>query len=228
MAPEAAEQSLESQLAELRETSRASWTAERIQATDALIAELDRTVVAGAVDVGERAPDFTLRTAEDDGEINLSTELGVGPVILSFYRGQWCPYCNLELQAVQRRHGEILELGGQVFFVGPETRDNARTMMDKTHSSIPLLYDLDGEVMKAFRVEFTQPEDLRRAGAEPWNPRTGWRLPVPATYVINQDGIVAARFAAADYRHRPEPQLLLETLRQLRQNPAWTRQAASE
>lgn len=206
---------LDDELRNLRDASAARTSPEFLAAREKLTDELERTVVANALAVGEIAPDFALRTATDDREVRLSTEFAKGPVVLCFYRGQWCPYCNLELRAVQRHKGEIEALGAQVFFVGPETRDNSMKMVEKTAAVVPVLYDIDGEAMDGFRLSFEQPESLRRAGAEAWNPRTGWRLPIPATYVIGRDGRVGARFVNADYRYRMEPAEIVEAVRKL-------------
>lgn len=207
---------LTARLAELRESSAARTTAERRAAMQALFEELEATVVEDALAVGEYVPDFILRTANDHREVRLAEELSKGPVVLSFYRGQWCPYCNLELQAIQQHLDHIRALGAQVFFIGPETHDNALAMTEKTYATVPLLYDLDGAVMDAFRITFTQPEALRREGAEPWNPNTGWKLPVPATYVIDPIGMVVARFINPDYRYRMDPADIVGVLRELR------------
>lgn len=204
---------LEEELAGLRARAAAAASPERLALLASTHAQLEREVVALALDVGELAPDFALRTAVDNREVRLSTELQAGPVVLCFYRGQWCPYCNLELQAIQRRKAAFDALGAQVFFIGPETRDNSMKMVEKSEAVIPVLYDLDGAVMDAFRISFVQPEALRRADAEAWNPRTGWKLPIPATYVIGRDGKVIARFITADYRYRAEPEAILEALR---------------
>ncbi len=120
---------------------------------------------------------------------------------------------------MQRRYDEILELGAAVYFIGPETRDNSAQMMEKTHASIPLLFDRDGAVMEAYRIAFEIPEALHggygRLGFPDLNPATGWKLPLPATFVLDRDGIVRARYVNADYTRRMEPQDIVDAVRGL-------------
>ena len=210
-----AKPTLDGELAKLREAAALRTDEERRLRNERFFQELEEKVIRQAINVGEQAPDFVLQAAEGNRRVHLAEELERGPVVLCFYRGQWCPYCNLQLQGVQRHHQEILDLGAQVYFIGPETREDAMKMIDKTEATIPLLYDLDGGVMAAYRIEFTQPEYLRRADAEPWNARTGWRLPVPATFIIDRNGTVAARYSNADYKYRMEPAEIVAVLKTL-------------
>ncbi len=214
---------LESRLAQLRAAAAERTPEEIRRLTAALTEDLERTVVANTLAVGEKAPDFTLRAADDDRVVWLAEELNNGPVVLSFYRGQWCPYCNLELKGMQQRYDEILQLGASVYFVGPETRDHASMMAEKTESTIPLLYDVSGEVMRAYRIDFTIPEGLRpmysRFGFHEANPQTGWSLPIPATFVIAPDGDIVARHVSGDYSQRMEPADIISAVSSLTQRP---------
>ena len=110
-------------------------------------------------------------------------------------------------------------MGAEVFLIGPETRDDASKAIEKSAASIPLLFDLDGAVMDAYRISFEIPEYLRagyaRLGFPDANPATGWRLPIPATFVLDRDGVVRARFVDADYRRRMEPGDVVEAVRRL-------------
>ncbi len=213
------ETSLEAQLGKLRTLAAERTPAEIEAAVHQLVGDLEARVVANALGVGEVAPDFTLHAADDDRKVWLAEALSKGPVVLSFYRGQWCPYCNLELQGVQQHYQQMLDLGASVYFVGPETRESAQKLTEKTSASVPLLYDLDGEVMRAYRIEFTLPDGLRpmysRFGFPEANPRTGWRLPIPATFVIARDGLVVSRYVNADYSRRMEPADIIAALKTL-------------
>jgi peroxiredoxin len=106
-----------------------------------------------------------------------------------------------------------------VFFIGPETRDNAMKMMDKQHASIPLLYDLEGFVMAAYGVAFEIPDYFKEGyaamGLPDANPNTGWQLPIPATYVIDQKGTVRAAYVNPDYTHRMEPEEIVRALKEI-------------
>ena len=116
---------------------------------------------------------------------------------------------------MQRIEAEVLQLGGRILFVGPETEENAVQMMEKTHASIPLLYDIDGSVMEAYRLAFELPPALRGLDLAEANPAAGWRLPIPATFVIAQDGRIRARFINTDYTYRMEPSEILTLIREL-------------
>ncbi|HEY5639902.1 MAG TPA: redoxin domain-containing protein [Dehalococcoidia bacterium] len=126
----------------------------------------------------------------------------------------------MELQVLQQAYPAIQALGAQVIFIGPETRDNALKLMDKQQATIPLLYDLDGSVMEAYKIAFTIPEYLQGgykmfAGFPDANPDTGWRLPVPATFVVDQKGVIRGRYVNADYTYRMEPAEILAVLQEI-------------
>ncbi len=208
------ERPLEFELERMREAAVSRLTPERAAIQAEARSEIERQVAGRALAAGATAPDFTLRAAPDGRVISLSQLLAKGPVVVSFYRGQWCPYCNVELRAFQLRYPDFRALGAEVLFIGPETEDNALNMVEKTETTIPVLFDLDGSVMDAYGLTFEVPESLR-PGYERFglNPGTGWKLPVPATYLIGQDGVILAGAAVADYRYRMEPDDLLDALR---------------
>ncbi len=213
------ERTLEAELENMRAVAAARANPERAALQAEAIAEIERLVAGRALAAGAKAPDFTLRAASDDREVSLSGLLARGPVVLSFYRGQWCPYCNVELQAVEQRYEDIKALGAEVLFIGPETRDNATKMIEWAEATLPVLYDIDGDVMEAYGLTFEVPESLRRGyerfGFPDLNTSTGWKLPVPATYVVRPDRVIAASFANADYRYRMDPEDILAALREI-------------
>jgi peroxiredoxin len=214
------DKTLEEQLAAMREASSARTPPEMQANLEAFLADLERTVVAAAVAEGDAAPDFTLCDALTDQPVNLHETLARGPAVLSFYRGDWCPYCNVEVNALQARYEEIRDLGASLFLVGPETREHAATLQEKTGTTIPILYDIDGAAMDAYRLAFTLPEFLRPMYSKMFdfpgrNARTGWKLPIPATYVIGPDHIVRNRYADADYTRRMEPAEVVAALKAL-------------
>lgn len=96
-----------------------------------------------------------------------------------------------------------------MFFVGPETEEDARKLLGKNETDIPVLTDSDGAVMAAYRIDFELPERLKatytRLGFPDRNPATGWQLPTPATFVIDRGGVIRSRHCLADYRYRMEP-----------------------
>lgn len=213
------ERTLEAELENMRAVAAARATPERAALQAEAIAEIERIVAGRALPVGAKAPDFTLRAAGDDKDVSLSGLLAQGPVVLSFYRGQWCAYCNVELRAVEQRYADIRALGAEVLFIGPETRENAAKMIENTEATVPVLYDVEGDVMDAYGLAFEIPESLRpmyeRFGFPDLNTATGWKLPVPATYVVKPDRVIAASFANADYRYRMDPEDIMTALREI-------------
>ena len=204
---------------QLRARARERMRPEMLEMQQQAIERIDRETAGRALDVGAVAPDFTLHEAASGREVNLYRELEAGPVVLSFYRGQWCVYCNLELRGLERHYPEIRGAGGQVFYIGPETQDKANEMLTKTEATIPVLYDHDGAVMDAYGVGFELPEFLHpmyeRFGFPDQNEVTGWRLPVPATYIIDGDRVIRARHFDADYTQRMDPLEIVASVKEL-------------
>jgi len=180
---------------------------------------------ARAVQKGEQAPDFELPNAKG-ARVRLSALLARGPVVLTFYRGGWCPYCNLQLRAYQKALPEIRALGGQLVAVSPEPPDKSLGTAEKNALEFEVLSDVKGEAGRAYRLFFDLSEELRQLYAaggndlSKWNADGEWHLPMPATYVIGQDGRVAYAFVEAEYRDRAEPADLLAALRTLQKKAA--------
>jgi peroxiredoxin len=162
-----------------------------------------------ALKVGDLAPDFTLPDASGK-PVTLSERLEYGPVVLKFYRGGWCPYCNLELRAYQKALPDLRAAGAQLIAVSPESPDNSLSTVEKNALAFSVLSDRGGEVAGAYRLAFELSAELKaiyrsrgRDLAE-WN-GGDWTLPVPGTFVIGRDRRVALAHVDADYRSRLEP-----------------------
>jgi len=180
---------------------------------------LERSGVSDhSLKAGETAPDFTLPDAHGD-RVNLVDTLEHGPVVLSFYRGGWCPYCNLELQALQQALPEIQELGAQLTAVSPELPDQTLSTAEKHALAFAVLSDHGNRAAKDFGIVFTLPEILRPIYTQfgidlpAWNGDDSFELPMPATYVIDRNGIILEGFVSADYTQRMEPEKILDILR---------------
>lgn len=157
---------------------------------------------------GEPAPDFLL-SDQRDSLVRLSDALKKGPVVLVFYRGQWCPYCDKHLSALQDSLPMITRLGATVMAISPEKPAYLQQMADKTAASFTLLYDKDYLVAKAYGILF----DPGQANKDLYNTRLQanlreahgnaleW-LPVPATYIIRPDRRIAWRQLDPNYRIR--------------------------
>jgi peroxiredoxin len=169
---------------------------------------------------GDTAPEFTLK--DPDGKPVSSRDLlAKGPLVLSFYRGVWCPYCNLELQALQEASPEIAARGASLVAISPQTAPNSRKAQRDNKLSFPILSDVRSEVAAAFGIRFALPDDLValyktfKNDLPTFNDDPSWVLPMPARYVINSDGIIAYAEVNPDYTQRPDPSELLPVLDRL-------------
>jgi peroxiredoxin len=195
--------------------------ADRIAAYQRGVDELAASgIAAGAVKQDDVAPDFTLPNARGD-QVTLSKLLAKGPVVLTFYRGGWCPYCNLQLRAYQRILPEIRALGASLVAVSPEPPDQSLSTTEKNALEFEVLSDVKGDAGRAYRLVFDFSEELKQtylaAGNDlsNWNADGEWHLPIPATYVIGRDGRVKLAFVDPEYRNRLEPAEIIAALRRL-------------
>ncbi|AOB30363.1 alkyl hydroperoxide reductase [Bordetella sp. H567] len=169
--------------------------------------------------VGDKAPAFTLQDPEGN-TVSSAELLAKGPLVVSFYRGVWCPYCNMELQALQAALPSFQELGASLVAISPQTAPNSRKSTRQNNLTFPILSDVKGEVGASFGLKFKLPDylvalyqglknDLPRFNDDP-----EWTLPMPARYVIAQDGTIVYAEVNPDYTRRPEPEEMLPALRQ--------------
>ena len=175
-------------------------------------------IAANAINTGDTAPDFILPNATGQ-PVNLCDTLSRGPVILSFYRGGWCPFCNLELQALQQHLPEFRSLGATLIGVSPETPDHSLTTKEKQGLEFEVVSDSNNRVSRDYGLLFTVYESMRplylKWGLDvpAYNGEDSWELPVPATYVIDTDRVVRAAHVDKDYTKRMEPGQIIEALR---------------
>jgi peroxiredoxin len=174
-----------------------------------------------AIKAGHRAPDFRLPDAHG-GHVRLRDLLARGPVVVSFYRGGWCPYCNLELHALQNALPAIRLVGADLVAISPETPDESLSTAERNALAFPILSDVGSTTARAYGIAFDLAEELRpiytRFGhALPdKNGDDSWALPIPATYVIDINGTVVLAFVDVDYRNRLEPAEIIAALGCLR------------
>lgn len=182
-------------------------------------------IVEKAKRAGDAAPDFALPDAHG-AAVSLAALLKNGPVVASFYRGGWCPYCNLELRALQRSLPELKELGASLVAISPQTPDESLSTAEKNALAFPVLSDTGSKTARAFGIAFDLAEELRPIYAKfghalpDRNGDESWTLPIPATFVIAQDGTIALAFIDTDYRKRLEPADILAALRTIAQQRA--------
>lgn len=167
--------------------------------------------------IASKAPDFK-GTDQNGNKVKLKDLLKEGKVVLVFYRGQWCPYCNKELSRLQDSLQFIKDKGATVIAVSPEKPENVSKTVEKTKAEYSILYDEDLKIMKAYEVEFEVPENTitryRNAGIdlEKSNGGNGKYLPVPAIYIIDKESTITYRFFDTDYKKRPSVQEILNNL----------------
>lgn len=188
------------------------------RATEQLIAsgQAQRALKQGAV-----APSFSL--ADSDGSTVRSNDLlEHGPLVVSFYRGAWCPYCNLELQALEAHAAEIRALGASLVAISPQTPANSRKVRTDHQLSFPILSDPMGRLAEAFGLRFRLPDDLIALyknfaiDLAAFNGDDSQTLPMPARFVVRRDGVIAYAEVNPDYTRRPDPSELLPVLERLR------------
>jgi peroxiredoxin len=198
-----------------------------------LMAELERSIEQvrdsgieqRALGEGDLAPPFTLPNAEGR-PVALKDLLRRGPLIISFYRGIWCPYCNLELRAYQRILGEIRAAGGDFIAISPQTPDNSLKMAETNAIQFEVLSDHGNGVAAEFGIAYPAPDAVRRTTAmlgvdiDSINGVQDSQLPVSATYVIDADRRIALASVDADFRVRLEPAEALAALEALVRAPA--------
>lgn len=171
--------------------------------------------------IGQKAPAFSLPNAFGES-VSLYEQLKKGPVVLVFYRGAWCPYCNLQLHTLRESLPAIEDEGAQLITVTPQKPDKSLEQVKEDDYPFEILSDLDSSAMKAYNLYFDVPMELvdvyrRNFGLDlaDYNGDGRYVLPVPATYIIDREGVIRAGAADVDYKQRMEPAAIVEALQQL-------------
>ncbi len=187
-----------------------------------LFATTDELVRSGLAEKslrrGDIIPPFTLPNASGE-EVSSEGLLHKGLLVISFYRGNWCPYCNLELRALQEHLPRIREYGAQLIAISPQLPDESLTIKEKQSLDFEVLSDVGNRVAKQFGLVYSVAQKLRAIYREygidipEHNGDESYELPFPATYIIGQDGTILQSFVDADYTRRMEPADIVEYLR---------------
>lgn len=172
-------------------------------------------------EVGEKVKSFSAIDA-DGSTFNLKTALKDGPVVLLFYRGQWCPVCNRHMSQLQEKLDEIEAKGAKIITVSPEKQENLQKTKSKTGAEFTLLYDEDYKICDDFDVAFVPKDQMidaynnkLEADLENAHSDNSKRIPVPATYIINQKGKVVWRHFERDYKERASAEEIIEALNKM-------------
>jgi peroxiredoxin len=184
------------------------------------IEEVRRSGQAPGLSIGDVIPTFVLPDAYGH-PVSSNELLGHGPLVISFYRGDWCPYCNLELRALERASKEIATLGGSIVAISGQYPDSALGLTEEHALSFPVLSDVDQTAIRAFKLRYDVPSELRAmfeargSDMSKRNADGSWTLPISATYVTDRDGTIVLAHADAEWRLRLDPDDIVEALAKL-------------
>lgn len=176
-------------------------------------------ILDAALQVGDKAPDFTLPDALGE-EVTLYSQLEKGPVVLTWYRGGWCPYCNITLQYLQQRLPDFKKEGASLLALTPELPDKSLDTKEKHDLQFQVLSDVGNKVGKEYGVVFQLTDEVAGIYQESfdlhgYNGDGSNELPLAATYVIDSEGVIQYAFLDADYRNRAEPDEIVAQLKKL-------------
>lgn len=212
-------------LQDVLDEKKAAFNEKATEEKKKLYAEgIEDIVIKGVLDkakkVGDNAPSFSLKNALGK-EISLASYLEKGPVVLTWYRGGWCPYCNLTLARMQEELPKFKAEGASLIALTPEVPDSSISTTEKLALEFEVLSDLNNKVARQYGIVFELIPGVAEAyqnafGLHEYNGDESNELPLAATYIINTDGTIAYAFVEADYRNRAEPKAILEALKSLK------------
>lgn len=184
------------------------------------VANAQNAVAKSATDIaplliGEKIPNSFLKSAENI-PVGLSDLVSKKKTVLVFYRGGWCPYCNLHLAALAEAEKQILDLGYQIVAVSPDAPENLKTTAKKDKVKYTLLSDSNGALIKEFGIAFEAPENYKSVINVHSNGMNTSLLPVPSVFVINTDGAILFEYVSPDFKQRITAELLVSVLKTLK------------
>lgn len=179
---------------------------------------------SAAIQIGARFPDFELPNATG-ASVSLKSLLASGPVLITFYRGQWCPFCNIALMGLQKRLPDFKAAGAQLVAITPELPDTSLSTVEKNGLEFAVLSDVDNKLARQLGIIFVEPPgftavfehiglDFEKAyGAEA--AKRGLDVPIPATFLLDREGLVKERYIEPNYHERLEPDVALKWVKSL-------------
>lgn len=219
--------SLQTELDRITTNTRSLVQADRLAITDNAVQDLFSTGIEDRIlPVGATAPSFTLQDASTQKSVASADLLALGPLVIKFFRGRWCPYCMTELETWQRLYPTLRERGAMLVAISPQLLRQNDFLVQQHKLSFPVLSDPGCLVATQFGVAYTVPPPMRSHyrsilinipfinGIQNGDQQSDetWRLPLPATFVLDASGKVIFAEAHADHRVRPEPQDVLAVL----------------
>jgi peroxiredoxin len=185
-----------------------------------MIEELQKSGIASGKQLGEKAVDFKLTNALGR-DVILFEELVKGPVVLVFYRGGWCPFCNMQLKAYQQILPEIQAMGAQLIAISPQKPDHSLSLQEKEGLEFQVLSDPNGLVTAKYNLLFDVPQGVREVtesiglNLAEYNNTSKWILPVPATFMIDESAIIRSAYVNPNFMQRQSPEEILRELKKL-------------
>lgn len=185
-----------------------------------MIEELQKSGIASGKQPGEKAVDFKLTNALGR-DVILFEELAKGPVVLVFYRGGWCPFCNMQLKAYQQILPEIQAMGAQLIAISPQKPDHSLSLQEKEGLEFQVLSDPNGLVTVKYNLLFDVPPGVREVmegfgiDLAEYNNISKWVLPVPATFMIDESAIIRSSYVNPNFMQRQSPEEILRELKKL-------------
>jgi peroxiredoxin len=165
--------------------------------------------------IGEKIPEIILKSSENT-DVQLADLLKKKKSVLVFYRGGWCPYCNMHLQAMAEAEKQILDLGFQIIAISPDAPANLKITAEKDKAKYTLLSDSKGELIKAFGIAFEAPENYKSVINVHSNGVNTNFLPVPSVFVVNTENEILFEYISPDFKHRISAELLVSVLKSLK------------
>ena len=208
-------------LNEKRKEGAAKFTKEKNEIyADGIKSVADSGILNNALNIGDKAPNFTLKNALNKS-VSLYSQLENGPVVLTWYRGGWCPYCNITLHYLQEKLPEFKKEDATLIALTPELPDNSLDTSEKNSLEFDVLSDVGNTVGKQYGVVFKLTDEVATIyeagfGLSEKNGDNNNELPLAATYVIDTNGIIQYAFLDADYRERAEPTEIITSLKKLK------------
>ncbi|AFC26285.1 peroxiredoxin-like family protein [Saprospira grandis] len=202
--------SFQEKMAALQKKLEGRMPADYIQIMHKATADLRASgIQEGVLKVGDKFPAFTLKN--QDGSPIQSVEIfKKGPVLFTFYRGIWCPYCNMDLGYLQQNKEKLAELGVQLFAISPELPDFLQKTKQQQKLDFDLLHDFKSELGQELGLRFSLPTELKALYADKFKidldkhqGHSDWTLPMPARFLVDQDGVIQYVETNPDYTTRP-------------------------
>jgi peroxiredoxin len=218
---------LQDQLDAITANTRKLVQPERLAISEQATAELLHSGIEDRVlKPGAQAPPFTLEDARTRKPVHSADLLSLGPLVINFFRGRWCPYCITELEAWRELQPDLRRRGALFIAISPQTTRQNDFTLQQHALTFPLLADPGAEVAAQFGIAYTVPAPHRRYFQSilvniPFNnaglsyhtaTEQSWRLPLPAVFDVNRDNTIIFSEAHADFRVRPEPTAVLAAL----------------